>query len=86
MHVLRITCENIMTVLSGIDRLRRTPEEARDDVRTAKIIIGMLIHKENVLLVLHSPTQRDGESTEQYVARRRDERILAVNPNFVEPR
>lgn len=62
--------------------MRKTPAEARDDMKVAKIIVGMLIHKENVLLVLHSPTQREGESTEQYLSRKREERILAVNPNY----
>ncbi|GMH34372.1 hypothetical protein BSKO_02206 [Bryopsis sp. KO-2023] len=67
-----------------IQRMRMTPQEARQEMKVAKIIIGTLIHKDSVLLVFHTPPQIEGEPRERYLIRKKEERLLAVNPNYAE--
>ena len=59
-------------------------EIAREMTRLQKLL-GMLIFKDNVLIIIHTPEQRSGEADEAYEVRKRKERLLAVHPNYTEP-
>lgn len=47
-------------------------------------IIQRLIKKDHVLTVVEEPQREEGESAEAFLRRATAERVVALNPNFVQ--
>ena len=45
-------------------------------------IVHHLIKRDNVLIVLSTPSRSDEESNQDFARRQQQERVLAVNPNY----
>ncbi len=56
-------------------------ELSRDYVLVCKIV-HHLIKKDNVLIVLSTPSRLDEESNQDFGRRQSQERVLAINPNY----
>ena len=54
---------------------------SKDYVLVCKIV-HHLIKRDNVLIVLSTPSRSDEESNQDFVRRQQQERVLAVNPNY----
>ena len=67
-----------------VPRLNLEPTEITTRMRTLQKLLGMLIFKDGVLVVIHTPEQGEGEEAEAYEVRKRKERMLAVHPNYIE--
>ena len=59
-----------------------TQEEALQEIVLAEKIVAHLIRREQVLLVVQTPSQRQDEEVKAYATRVQLERLLALNPNF----
>ena len=57
-------------------------DELSKDYMLVCKIVKHLIKKDNVLIVLSTPRRLDEESNQDFVRRRSQERVLAVDPNY----
>ena len=65
-------------------RRHLTRDEAEDEAQIVCKVVAMLIAKHNVLIVASTPDQLPDESAPAYNLRKRNERILAVNPMYTD--
>ncbi len=57
-------------------------DELSKDYMLVSKIVQHLIKRDNVLIVLSTPSRLDEESSQDFVRRQSQERVLAVNPNY----
>ena len=57
-------------------------DELSKDYMLVSKIVQHLIKRDNVLIVLSTPSRLDEESSQEFVRRQSQECVLAVNPNY----
>lgn len=64
--------------------LNLSPSEFAAQMTTLQKVLGMLIFKDNILIIIHTPNRNPEEDEREYEVRKRKERRLAVHPSYVE--
>ena len=79
--MLTVESDDLVVLLWCSHQYQSTEELSKDYVLVCKIV-HHLIRRDNVLIVLSTPSRLDDESNQDFAKRQQQERVLAVNPNY----